>query len=183
MKYKSKHEKAGTMDTKKRLLIVFFVLLLLITLGVTVWALFFRTTAPVLAPDYAPRQTEDNAEPLDEADDGEKLHQPQGGGAVSLTFSKEVTVDLSEKTAKLMFANPHKSNQDMLIQIVVQNTVLVQSGILTPGYQITQLDLFDAAKLSAGRYDGKFVVLYYHRDTGEKSMLNTEIPITITVEE
>ena len=100
------------------------------------------------------------------------------------TDGKEVeTIDLSDNTAKLLFANPYKSNQDMLIQIVIQDTVILQSGILNPGYRVTRLDLFDNVKLSEGKYNGKFVIYYYQRDTGEKAMLNTEIPLTITVKE
>ena len=30
-------------------------------------------------------------------------------------------------------------------------------------------------------YDGKFVVLYYDRTSGELAMVNTEIPVTVTV--
>ena len=180
MSYKSKH---GSTDKRKQIIIIVLILLLLITIGITVWALFFRDTTPVLAPDYAPQQTEENAEPFDDDTEGEKLQQQQGGGAVSLTYSKEVTIDLSDEVAKLLFANPYKSNQDMMLQIVIQDTVIVQSGLLTPGHQVTKLDLFDNAKLSKGIYEGKFVVLYYQKDTGEKAMLNTEIPLTITVEE
>jgi len=180
LSYKSKH---GSTDKRKQIIIIVLILLLVITIGITVWALFFRDTTPVLAPDYAPQQTEENAEPFDDDTDGEKLQQQQGGGAVSLTYSKEVTIDLSDNVAKLLFANPYKSNQDMMLQIVIQDTVIVQSGLLTPGHQVTKLELFDNAKLSKGTYEGKFVVLYYQKDTGEKAMINTEIPLTITVEE
>ena len=180
MSYKSKH---GSTDKRKQIIIVVLILLLLITIGITVWALFFRDTTPVLAPDYAPQQTEENAEPIDDDTDSEKLQQQQGGGAVSLTYSKEVTIDLSDNVAKLLFANPYKSNQDMILQIVIQDTVIVQSGLLTPGHQVTKLELFDNAKLSKGTYEGKIIVLYYQKDTGEKAMINTEIPLTITVEE
>lgn len=181
MKYKSKR---NINDKRKQLLIILFLLLLLIiTTSITVWALFFRNVTYDHAPDYAPQQTEENAEPIDNDYDGEKLQQQQGGGAVSLTYSKEVTIDLSEKVAKLMFANPNKSNQNMVVQIVVQNKVVVQSGLLAPGYKVTKIDLFDNVRLSSGKYEGKFVVLYYQNDTGEKAMLNTEIPISVTVEE
>lgn len=180
MSYKSKH---GNKEKHKQMLIIALILLLLITVAITVCALFFRDTTPVLAPDYAPQQTEENAEPFEDDNDGEKLQQQQGGGAVSLTYSKEVTIDLSDNVAKLLFANPYKSNQDMILQIVIQDTVIVQSGLLTPGHQVTKLELFDNAKLSKGTYEGKFIVLYYQKDTGEKAMINTEIPLTITVEE
>lgn len=173
-------------DKRKLILIVVLLLLLLVTISISVWALFFRDTAPqtpTLVPDYAPQQNEENAEPIEGDIDGEKLQQQQGGGAVSLTYSKEVTIDLSNRTAKLLFANPYKSNQNMMIQILIQDTVVLQSGLLKPGYQVTKLNLLESAKLSNGIYEGKFAVYYYHNDTGEKAMINTEIPITITVKE
>lgn len=181
--YKPKYKHSKNNDKRNMVIVILLLILLLVTVSVTVWALFFRDTTPTLAPDYAPQQKEENAETLDDVGDGEKLPQQQGGGAVSLTYSKDVEIDLSESKAKLLFANPSKSNQDMLLQIVIQDTVILQSGLLSPGYQVTTLDLFDNVKLSSGTYEGKFVVYYYQKDTGEKAMLNTEIPLTITVKD
>jgi hypothetical protein len=164
-------------------IVILLLLLLAVTVSITVWALFFRDTTTTLAPDYAPQQVEENAETIEDESEGEKLEQQEGGGAVSLTYSREVEIDLSEKKAKLLFANPGKSNQDMMVQIIIQDTAILQSGLLSPGYQVTTLDLFDKVELSSGTYEGKFVVYYYQRDTGEKAMLNTEIPLTITVKE
>ena len=50
--------------------------------------------------------------------------------------------------------------------------------------QIEKLDLLEetAAKLQTGGYNGQFVVLYYQPDTREKTIVNTEIPVNITVE-
>lgn len=180
MKYRTKHDST---NNRKQIVIIVLILLLLTTIGITVWALFFRDTTPTLAPDYAPQEIEDNAEPIEDDNDDEKLQQQQGGGAVSLTYSREVSIDLSDNIVILMFANPSKSNQDMILQIVIEGTAIVQSGLLEPGYQVTKLDLLDNAELSNGTYDGKFVVLYYQKDTREKAMLNTEIPITISVKE
>lgn len=152
-----------------------------VCIGIAVWALFFRETT-VLAPDHAPEKEEVHAETIP-GDSGEKMEQPEGGGAVSLTYSREVAIDLGEKRASLYFANPGKSNQDMLVQIVIQDTVIVQSGTLKPGNQVKELDLLSGAdkQLTEGIYEGKFNVLYYDPDSGEKAMVNTEIPITITV--
>ncbi len=172
---------------KKRLLILLLLLLLLLLLGsisVTVWAIWFRKPDTVITPDFAPQHVESHAESI--GDNGEsKLEQPQGGGAVSLTYSREVTIDISDKKASLLFANPSKSNQDMVLQLVIGETVVIQSGRLEPGNQVTTLDLLDgvAEKLTAGGYEGKFVVLFYQPDTGEKAMLNTEIPVTITAQD
>lgn len=170
-------------ENKKKYLLILLLLLITVTaVAVSVWAIWFRDSAPVLAPDYAPRQIEENAEPI--GDDGdEKLSQPEGGGAVGLTYAKEVTISLSDKNAALMFANPTKSNQDMVLQLAIDDVVVLQSGRLEPGNRVSSLGLLDGAekRITAGGYNGKFVVLYYDRTSGEKAMLNTEIPVTVTV--
>lgn len=168
-------------DNSKKLIPILAVITV-IALGVTVWALFFRESGPVLAPDYAPQEEEQHAETIPN-DDGEKMEQPDGGGSVSLSYSHEVTIALGEETAKLYFANPGKSNQDIVLQLVVQDQVILQSGTLKPGNQVTSLELLNGAAkmLSEGGYEGKFVVLYYHPETGEKAVVNTEIPVSITV--
>lgn len=171
-------------NKRKRLLILILLFITIIAVGVSIWAIWFRDTAPVLAPDYAPQQIEENAEPIGD-DNDEKLSQPEGGGAVSLTYSKEVSISLADKTASLVFANPTKSNQDIVIQLMINDTVILQSGRLTPGNRVAALNLLDGAekRLAAGGYNGKFVVLYYDRTSGEKAMVNTEIPVTVTVTE
>lgn len=152
---------------------------------ITIWAVFLREkdNGTILAPDYVPTEDQ-NAETIP-GDSGEKMEQPEDGGSISLSYAKEVTVDLSEGTADLYFANPGKSNLDMVLQIVIQDTVIAQSGALKPGNQVTLLELPEnmAKKLSAGVYEGLFNVLLYHPETGEKAIVNTEIPITITVNE
>lgn len=172
-------------ENKKKYLLILLLLLITVTaVAVSVWAIWFRDSAPVLAPDYAPRQIEENAEPI--GDDGaEKLSQPEGGGAIGLTYAKEVTISLSDKNAAIMFANPTKSNQDMVLQLAIDDVVVLQSGRLEPGNRVSSLGLLDGAekRLTAGGYNGKFVVLYYDRTSGEKAMLNTEIPVTVTVTE
>ena len=169
-------------NAKPNLLIPLLLVITAIAICVTVWALFFRDSNPVLTPDYAPQQEEQNAEAIPN-DTGSKMENPEGGGSVSLTYSREVSIDLSSEKATLLFANPGKSNQDMVIQIVIQDTVIVQSGTLKPGNQVTALNLLNGAakKLSAGTYEGNFNVLYYNSETGEKAIVNTQIPITITV--
>ncbi len=168
----------------KKILLIILILITVIAVGITVWAVWFRKPATVLTPDYAPQETEQNVEKI-EGDESEKLEAPEGGGAVSLIYTKEVSIDLSEKQATLLFGNPGKSNQDMVVQLVIQDEIIVQSGLITPGNQVKSLDLLDGAekKLRAGGYDGKLVVLYYNQENGEKAVINTEILVTITVAE
>ena len=176
-----KYAKKSSID-KSKVVIALLLLITVIAICITVWALFFRTPETTLSPDYAPQETEAHAQTIPN-DNSHKKESEKGGGSVSLTYSNQVAIDLSDANASLMFANPNKSNQDMVLQIVIQNQVVVQSGIIRPGHQVTTLDLMDGAatKLSPGGYDGNFVILYYHPDSGEKAIVNTEIPIRIEV--
>ena len=171
-------------DKKNQLLILLLLLISIAAICVSVWALFFRVPDISLAPDYAPQEQEEHAETIPD-DTGDKMEAPQGGGAVSLTYANQVSIDLNACTVSLLFANPGKSNQDMVLQIVIQDQVIAQSGTISPGYRVMDLELLEGAAkmLSAGGYDGKFVVLYYNQETGEKAIINTEIPIQITVTE
>jgi flagellar basal body-associated protein FliL len=174
---------------KKKFIIILIIILALITIAcvtTVIVVLMDRNQPTILSPDYAPQDEDPNAEKIP-GDNGDKLDQPEGGGAVSLIYTTDVTVDLSDQKATLLFGNPQKSNQDMVVQIMVKDQVIVQSGRLTPGYRVTTLDLLeDAPEIGAGKYKSencKFVVLYYDKDSGEKAILNTEIPITVTVQE
>lgn len=192
-------EKVGDNDSKpkkekvhwkKKLLILLLLLITCTSVGVTYWALFIRNNKPaqkdngpkILEPDVAPGDKEKNAESMGDEGD-KKLDQPKGGGAVSITYSKNVTIDLSDKTVSLLFGNPTRSNQSMVLQIVIQDNVIVQSDTLSPGYQVKKLDLDTDIGLKPGTYKGKFNVLYYDSDTGKKAVVNTEIPIDIDVQQ
>lgn len=167
---------------KKNLLIYILLLITVSAVAVTVWALFFRTPDIQLAPDYAPVDTEQYAQPIP-GDPTDREEAKPGSGSVSLTYSNEVSIDLSSGVVELLFANPARSNQDMVLQIVIRDTVILQSGRITPGNQVTQLELSaDAVSiLSPGGYDGSMFVFYYDLVSGEKAIVNTEVPISVTV--
>lgn len=173
---------------KKKLLILLLLLITCTSLGVAYWAVFVRNNNPgqdepkILEPDVAPGEKEKNAESMGDEGD-KKLDQPKGGGAVSITYSKDVTIDLSDKIVSLLFGNPARSNQSMVLQIVIQDNVVVQSDTLSPGYQVKKLDLKTDVGLKPGTYKGKFNVLYYDSYTGKKAVVNTEIPVDIDVQQ
>lgn len=167
-----------------KVLIVVLLCIALSASSIAVWSIFFREPDVILAPDYAPAETEENAQTIP-GDTGEKMESEAGGGSVSLTYSNQVSIDISDKKAALIFANPQKSNQDMLIQILIKGQVIAQSGKLTPGHQVTVLNLPEDStdKLTVGGYDGKFQIFYYDPVTSEKALVSTEIPIKIVVKE
>lgn len=148
--------------------------------GIALWAVFFREASPALVPD-GPLATEVNAFPTEE-DDGEKLAQAEGGGAVNLTYSDQVAFSLADGLAHLSFSNPARSNQSVLLEIVIRGTTVVRSALLPPGHQLAALPLLDSAQLAPGAYTGKFLVSFYQPD-GTPALLRTEIPISITATE
>lgn len=187
--YERKYRPPGRRGRHKRkrkktwILILLLTLITAVAIGVTIWALFFREAEPsVLAPDYAPQEIEQNAEEIGDSE-AEKLDAPEGGGAVSLMYQDTVNIDLSDKSISLMYGNPTESTMDILLQIIIQDKLIAQTGRLEPGQQVKKLDLDDAAAntLQSGGYDGMFVVSFYNPETGEKSAIDTNIPITVNV--
>ena len=170
-------------EIKKNWLIPVLMAGIVICIGVTIWALFFRQSGEALVPDYAPQETEQNARPI-EGDDGAKLDAPEGGGAISLEYDSHVTVDLSDGKAYLSYANPGKSPQDIVLRIEIQDTAVIQSGTIRPSNQVSELELLDGAadKLREGVYDAVFRILSYDPVTGEKAMVDTLAEITVTVQ-
>lgn len=167
---------------KQGLLIPILLLVTVAAVCTTVWALFFRRPDVILVPDYAPVATESHAQPI--PDDRPQQNQAQPGtGSVTLTYSNQVTISLSGKSASLLFANPGNSNQDMVLQLLIQDTLILQSGRLTPGNQVTALDLAPGAEklLAVGGYKGSFMIFYYDTVTAEKAIVNTQIPVSVTV--
>ena len=164
---------------KTTIIIAILAVITVAALCVTMWALFLRepddNNKVILNPDYAPQNKEENAETIPD-DTGDKMENPEGGGAVSLTYSNEVTIDISDKAAALYFANPGKSNQDMVIQIAIQDTIILQSGTLSPGNQVKLLNLLEGAEemLQPGGYEGKFIPISVAARMSRQSMNRTK---------
>ena len=167
-------------DKNKRLILL-LLLIAVFSICIAIWALCFKESPVIIAPDRVPEQ-ESNAERIeDDADD--KNDAPENGGAVSLTFSKDVSVNLTDKKISLYFANPQRSTHNVVLQIIIRDNLIAQSGTISPGNQVNELKLIDNAEkmLAKGGYDGKFVVHYYDVESGEKAVLNTEIPVNVKV--
>ena len=146
----------------------------------------------VLAPDYPLIKDEPNSQPIE--DDQQKFEVSENGGAVALNYSDKVEYGLSDQTVTLFFANPGSSTQAVVLQIIVYGGVnvdtgkpeeylLAESGILRPGYYVERLDadLESNVSLASGVYSGVMRVLFYNEDTGERAVVNTEIPVNISV--
>lgn len=181
MKESSTQAKTG----QNRALLVIIIVLLCITLaavGVTAWTLLTPKTQ-MLMPDYAPQEEDKNAVSIPGEIDQEKEETPEGKNSMSLVYSPEVTVSLSTKKIAMMFQNPSSSTSDVVLQLVVQDEVLAESGKLVPGKMLQSLDLMDGAdkKLQPGTYNAFFVVQPYDAQSAEKAMINSKCEITVNV--
>ena len=141
----------------------------------------------VLEPDY-PQMTEDpNADTIPD-DDSEKPVVSNGGGSVTISFMDNVTYSLSSGELSLYYQNPNASTHNVVVQVILENGedeyLLAQSGILTPGHQVTALQAdAGAPQLSVGGYNGKLKLLFYDPETGERAIVDTDIPCTVSVVE
>lgn len=167
------------MDRRSKGYLMVAAAIALVAAGVAVWALFFRDPSPAPAPDIAP-PVEDNALPTGE-DDGSKLPQAQGGGAVNITYSDQAAVCLETRTVSLRFANPARSNQSMVVRLVLGELVAAESGTLPPGSALESLPLLADVTLPAGEYAGVFHVLFYDSQNGGRAGVSTKLPVSVTV--
>ena len=169
-------------NTKFYSILIVLIIIIIATLSVTVWAILTKEKT-VITPDYAPVELDPNATPINGNED--KLPHSEGGSSVGIIYAKDLTVNLRNREIELLFANPQRSNQDMVIAIVIQDCLLVTSGRITPGNKITRLKLNSDAieRLTMGGYNGKIIISCYNPVSGEKSLLNTEISVLIQVVE
>lgn len=176
-------KKGGYMTAKTKVIIILLSVGIVVCLGVMLWAVFFRTPQSPIIPDYAPESTEKNVEPIPGGNNETKIDTPQGGGAIGIEYVSEVIVDLSDKMVYLQYSNPAKSTQNTVLRIEIQNEVIAQSGLITPGNQLKKLSLAEgmSSKLEKGGYNAQFRILSYDPITGEKSMVDTIAKITVIV--
>lgn len=134
--------------------------------------------------DYAPSDAEPGAVKLDE----EESTMSSSGSKVSIKYKNEAIVDLGKGKVELFFQNPSRSNQNVILEIRAseldnpdEEITIAKSNIVPVGYGIYELSLYHDLNLKKGDYSGRIVVNYYDVKTGEKSAVNTNIPIAIEV--
>ena len=156
-------------------------LLMLLALIAIITAIWFIQNPEIIDPDYNILDVDENIEEM--PDEGDPVESTAGGGSVVLNFSYDVMVDLSSKKATLYFGLPSNSNKDAVLQLIVDDLLIAQSGRLPPGNQVKTMTVQDSAarRLKAGGYNGVLRVLYYNDETGERAILDTEIEVSITV--
>lgn len=167
------------MDRRSKTYLILATVIALLAVCVAVWALWFRAPEAPAEQEISP-VADEHLTPTDDGDD-EKMPQAEGGGAVNITYSNQVTISLADATAAVQITNPTRSNQSMVIQLVIQDVNVGQSGIIPPGNQLTAIPLKDDVTIEPGDYDGKFQLLFFDPETNAQANLTTNIPVTVTV--
>lgn len=167
------------MDRRSKTYLILATIIALLAICVAVWALFFRAPETPADPEISP-VADEHLTPTDDGDD-EKMPQAEGGGAVNITYSNEVTISLADATAAVQITNPTRSNQSMLIQLMIQDVKVGQSGTIPPGNQLAVIPLNENITIEPGSYDGKFQLLFFDVKTNQQANLTTSIPVTIRI--
>ena len=167
------------MDRRSKTYLILATIIALLAICVAVWALFFRAPEAPADPEISP-VADEHLTPTDDGDD-EKMPQAEGGGAVNITYSNEVTISLADATAAVQITNPTRSNQSMLIQLMIQDVKIGQSGTIPPGNQLAVIPLNENITIEPGSYDGKFQLLFFDVKTNQQANLTTSIPVTIRI--
>lgn len=169
-------------EKRQKLLIILLIIGMIICIGITIWALFFRDTTP--PSDYPPQDVEVNQTPIDN-DNSEKIDSSDGGGAINVTYATTATLSLSDKTISFYYANPNASNQNVSILIKVDDLLVAKTDLVTPGHQVNKLQIEKGVeeKLQVGGYKAELTVRAYDPETNEKAMIDTKGEITLTVTE
>ena len=104
----------------------------------------------------------------------------EGGGAVSMIYTLEATIDISDKDIDILFKNPTKSTHDVALELYItqggKRTLIAKSGRIPAGNMLRTMTLsLDSATISEGIYDGVYKVVYYDSKTGERMLVESDI--------
>jgi hypothetical protein len=169
---------AGKIKEKKSFL-PFMLIPLLLALLVAIILLL-----PIVEPDdepiFAPVPRDEDSVPIP----GEVI-EPREGNHMSFQFQKDISASLSTGNATLNFKNPGYANHDVVVQLILEDVVIAESGAVSPGFQLEhlRLDFPSGAVVPTGVYDATIAMVYYEIGTHNRSMFESNFPVVLTVTE
>ena len=168
--------------SSKPIIIVLLVALgaALVGLAIALGVLLSDGDDEILDPDQAYEQLDPDMEPYPDPSGTED--EQDGVTKASFTCEAQMTVNLRAERVDLMFANPSRSNQNMVIELLIQGEVIAQSGRIEPGYRITSLPLSRADQLTQGIYNGTLKIYFFDPQTGAQ-VVDSNFPVVLTVKE
>lgn len=166
-------------------------IILIILLVIIVVLLLLRSCdndpgGTVLEPDYELVKPDPNASAIPGDTNPQTPTAPQGGGSMSLIYSDQVSVDLASGKVGLYYQNPSDSTHSIVVQVIIQRGeeqyLVAESGAIDRGFMLTELTLEEDMQLAPGVYEGVMKLLFFDPITGERAVVDTNIPVDITVQ-
>ena len=108
-------------------------------------------------------------------------------GQMSLMYSLDAKLTLSENKIDMFFVNPHNSYRDVVVELYVLNedemVLIAETGLIPIGTGVETMEFkTDSALLSNGSYRAEYIVRAFDPNSGELSILNSEISdVVLTV--
>ena len=153
----------------------------LLALGSIVGVMLFGDEQPIpMTPNESYEQLDPGIEPFPEQPDQPVQQLPVGSRVASFVCEEQLRADLAGQVAELMFANPRRSEQNMVIEVTVREVTVARSGRIEPGYRITSLPLLADHTLTQGIYAAQ-IKIYLYDPTGGEQTMQTSVPVTLTV--
>jgi len=85
----------------------------------------------------------------------------------------------------LYYQNPSSSSHSIVVQIIIPRDdaqyLVAESGGINPGYMLTEMTLDENIQLTAGVYKGIMKLWFFDPETGDRAVVDTNIPVEITV--
>ncbi len=140
------------MKNKKLLIIIIVLCFIAITSTAIAVVLLIDNAKPVDNQNVYPPVKDPGAVPIDEEGTTQPpLENPEGGGAVSIIFTKQATAPKGDGVADILFQNPARSNQSIVIQLHVTDKELIEKlgktgGTAADKAKIEEAEGYDSEK-------------------------------------
>ena len=164
------------------LLILLLGLALICCIGFVLYPTIIALVSPSSSsgPDNPLPSIDPDASIISSESQESKNPHTEGGGNVTMTYTLKAYLHLSTGKIDMMFQNPYRSTHDVGVNLYLttggEDILIASSGRLQPGMMLSSLT-FDpsAVILREGMYTGRYGVVYYDENTGERSVVEANI--------
>lgn len=166
--------------TNKILMYILMLITFLSTVAAVYFAFFYENES-VLLPDYMPIEQDENVIVMEGEQNASKMDKKENGGSAAIFYDSDIIVYLGTGKIDMSYQNPGRSNAAAVLQLMIDDVVIAQSGSIQPGYKLEDMQLLDGIDLTKGGYHGIIKVGFYDLDTNEKSFVETKLAVEIKV--
>ena len=109
------------------------------------------------------------------------MEVPEDGGGAIVICDTEITAHLDTGKIDMDYRNPVSSASAVVLQLLIGDKVVSQSGSIYPGYKLQDMQLLENVKLQEGGYYGIIKIAFYDPNSGEKALVDTDIEVSVNV--